>query len=101
MSRSGSTIIGGVVSGLSYKTATDFSFCCALPVIGAAVAYDLLKSSSVLTSTDLWYIAFGFLVSFLVGLVAIATVIKWISKWHLTPFGIYRIILGIGVLLLL
>tara|TARA_Y100001970_G_C14241619_1_gene865261 strand:+ start:1942 stop:2742 length:801 start_codon:yes stop_codon:yes gene_type:complete len=100
MSRSGSTIVGGVVSGLSYKTAADFSFLCAAPVIGAATAYDLLKTFSSLTSSDLTYIGIGLIVSFFVGLVAITTFIKWISKWHLLPFGIYRILLGIGVLCL-
>ena len=100
MSRSGSTIVGGVISGLSYKTAADFSFLCAAPVIGAATVYDLLKTFSSLTSSDLKYISIGLIVSFFVGLVAITTFIKWISKWHLIPFGIYRILLGIGVLLL-
>ena len=101
MSRSGITIIGGIFSGLSYKTATDFSFCCALPVISAAVIFDLLVSANSLSQTDLIYISCGFVVSFLVGLLAISTVVKWISKWHLTPFGTYRIILALGVLMLL
>ena len=100
MSRSGSTIVGGVVSGLSYKTAADFSFLCAAPVIGAATLYDLLKTFSSLTSNDFIYIGIGLIVSFFVGLIAITTFIKWISKWHLLPFGIYRIVLGFGVLAL-
>ena len=101
MSRSGSTIVGGVLAGLSYKTAADFSFCLALPVIGTAVIYDVIKSSSLLSTGDLHYIGIGILISFIVGLLAISTVIKWISSWHLAPFGIYRIILAFGVLYLL
>jgi len=101
MSRSGSTIVGGVLAGLSYKTAADFSFCCALPVIFAAVFYDLIKTSSALTATDYGYIGIGFLISFFVGLVAIKFIINWIPKIHLTPFGIYRILFGIGVFILL
>ncbi|MDC0036794.1 undecaprenyl-diphosphate phosphatase [bacterium] len=101
MSRSGSTIVGGVLAGLSYKTAADFSFCLALPVIGTAVIYDIIKSSSLLNTADIQYIGIGMLVSFVVGLLAISTVIKWISSWHLSPFGIYRIILAFGVLYLL
>lgn len=100
MSRSGSTIVGGIISKLNYKSAADFSFILSFPVIGAAVTYDLLKSSSVLNNNDLYYIGIGLIISFIVGLFAIKTVIKWISKWHLMPFGIYRIILGIGVLVL-
>ena len=100
MSRSGSTIVGGVLSKLSYKTAADFSFILSFPVIGAAVIYDLLKSSGELLAIDLYFIAIGLVVSFFIGLIAIKTVIKWISTWYLSPFGIYRIILGIGVILL-
>ena len=100
MSRSGSTIVGGIISKLNYKAAADFSFILSFPVIGAAVLYDIFKSSNALTTLDLYYIGLGFIVSFFVGLFAIKTVIKWISKWHLSPFGIYRILLGIGVLFL-
>jgi len=100
MSRSGSTIVGGVISKLNYKTAADFSFILSFPVIGAAVIYDLIQSSNTLEKADLYFIGLGFIVSFLVGLIAIKTVIKWISKWHLSPFGIYRILLGIGVLII-
>ena len=100
MSRSGSTIVGGIVSGLSYKQAADFSFLCAVPVIGAATLYDLMKSYHMLTYQDLNYIALGLVVSFFVGLFAISSFLKWIQQWHLMPFGIYRIILGLGVLAL-
>ncbi|RAP31245.1 undecaprenyl-diphosphate phosphatase [Candidatus Marinamargulisbacteria bacterium SCGC AG-343-D04] len=100
MSRSGSTIIGGVVSGLPYKKAADFSFILAVPVIGAAVVYDLLKSASELSLADVGYIGLGFSISFFVGILAINVVLKWIEKWKLTPFGIYRVGLGLLVLLM-
>ncbi len=101
MSRSATTIMGGVVSGLPYKMAADFSFLLAMPVISVAVCYDMLKMAHALTHMDIIYILIGFVVSFFVGLMAITAMIRWIPKWHLTPFGIYRILLGMGVLVLL
>ena len=60
MSRSGSTIIGGVVSGLPHKRSADFSFILAVPVIGAAVLYDLLQSATQLNAQDVSFIGLGF-----------------------------------------
>ena len=98
MSRSGATIIGGLFSNLSHRVAADFSFLLALPVISAAVAYDLLKSMHNLTSEDIAMIFVGGLVSFLVAIIAIKTFLIWLEKVKLFPFAIYRIILAFMVL---
>ena len=92
MSRSGSTIVGGLLSGLSYKTAATFSFIIAVPVMIAAVSYDLLKSFMILTIVDIQLISIGFLVSFIVAYAAIKTFLKILVKYKLLPFAIYRII---------
>ena len=100
MSRSGSTIIGGLFVNLSHRTAADFSFLLALPVISAAVLYDLLKSFNQLTPNDIVMILIGGIVSFIVALFAIKTFLIWLEKVRLFPFAIYRIILAIIVLVL-
>ena len=98
MSRSGSTIIGGLFANLSHRIAADFSFLLALPVISAAVLYDLIKSFNQLTSNDLIMILLGGVVSFIVALFAIKTFLIWLEKVRLFPFAIYRIILAMIVL---
>lgn len=99
MSRSGSTIVGGLLAKLDYETSAKFSFIISVPVMIAATGYDLLKSYHLLTQSDLSLIGVGFLVSFIVGYLAIVTFIKLLVRWKLTPFAIYRIVLA-GMLLL-
>tara|TARA_E500000178_G_scaffold318728_1_gene340410 strand:- start:193 stop:975 length:783 start_codon:yes stop_codon:yes gene_type:complete len=98
MSRSGATIIGGVFMNLTHRVSADFSFLLALPVISAAVLYDLLKSFDKLTGQDLIMILIGGVVSFIVALFAIKTFLKWLDKVRLFPFAIYRIVLALVVL---
>ncbi|MBT5954019.1 undecaprenyl-diphosphate phosphatase [bacterium] len=95
MSRSGSTIVGGVLLGLNYKVATKFSFLLSVPVMFCAVSYELLKSFGSLTVSDLGLMGIAIVVSFFSGLVSMVFLIKMIEKWKLVPFGIYRIVLGI------
>lgn len=101
MSRSGSSILGGVWAGLSYKTATDISFCMGIPVVFAAVAYDCASSLHALSHIDVLAIIAGAGFSYVVGLFAITTVLRWVSKWHLAPFGWYRLLLGTALLIIL
>jgi undecaprenyl-diphosphatase len=101
MSRSGSTIVGGLLAGLDHKTSAKFSFIIAVPVMFAAVGYDILKSLSSLTIIDLYLISIGFVVSFFVALLAIVSFIKILSRFKLTPFAIYRILVSILLLLVL
>lgn len=94
MSRSGSTIMGGMIFGLDRKVAAEFSFIVAVPVMTAAVAHDLLKSISFLHQEQITLFASGFLVSFVAGLGAIRLFLRLLSSVTLVPFAIYRIIVG-------
>lgn len=99
MSRSGSTIIGGMVCGLERRVAAEFSFVVAVPVMLAAVSYDLLKNASQLSQSDLPLFAVGFVVSFFTAILAIRFFVSLLGRWTLRPFGYYRIALGVLVLL--
>lgn len=101
MSRSASTMLGGLLSGVHRTVAAEFSFLVAVPVMCAAVLFDLLKSISYLTVADIPLFGLGFVVSFIVAIIAIKGFIGLLSKFTLRPFGVYRIILGIAVLALL
>ncbi|MBL6665189.1 MAG: undecaprenyl-diphosphate phosphatase [Rickettsiales bacterium] len=98
-SRSGATIIGGLIAGLSRKTATEFSFFLAIPTIAAASFYDLLKNINTLTFDNITLIIVGLLSSFFSALVVIKWFINFVSKNSFLPFAIYRIIIGIIILL--
>lgn len=100
MSRSASTIIGGLVCGLDRKLAAEFSFLVAVPVMFAAVGYDLLKSYATLSIDHLPIFAVGFVVAFLSGVIAVKAFIKLLSRFTLLPFAYYRIAIGVLVLLL-
>lgn len=95
VSRSAATLIGGMLFGLNRKTAAEFSFILAVPVIFAASAYDLLKSWHFLSAADIFPFTLGLVTSFLVAIVAIKTFIKFLQTKTLEPFGYYRIIVGI------
>ncbi len=101
MSRSASTIIGGMVVGLQRTVAAEFSFLVAVPVMTAATCYDLLKSLSFLSFDDARAFIIGFIVSFVVALVAIRFFIRLLGTWTLCPFAYYRIVLGVVVLAVL
>ena len=97
MSRSASTIIGGMLLGLRRDIAAEFSFLVAVPVMAAAVSYDFLKSYQDLTGDHFMLLGIGFVVSFVTAVVAIKFFIRLLNTWTLAPFGIYRIILGVIV----
>ena len=98
VSRSGATIIGGMLSGLSKQTAAEFSFFLAVPTLTAAALYDLYKGWSSLSIDDLGLIAIGFVSSFVFAMLVISLFIKMIVRFCFTPFAIYRIILGAIIL---
>jgi undecaprenyl-diphosphatase len=98
-SRSGATILGGYVLGLSRRAATEFSFFLAIPVMFAATLYDLLKSAGSLTAADAPSFAVGFVVSFVSALVVVKGFLRYVSRHSFTAFAWYRI--GFGALLLL
>ncbi|MFK7695972.1 undecaprenyl-diphosphate phosphatase [Paenibacillus sp. HJGM_3] len=98
-SRSGSTIAGGMLAGASRAAAADFTFLIAIPVMCAASGYELLKNYDQFTSSDIGFFAIGFIVSFIVALLAVVTFIKLVGKLKLTYFAYYRFVLAAIVLL--
>ncbi|SFA52801.1 Undecaprenyl-diphosphatase [Parageobacillus thermantarcticus] len=87
-SRAGSTISGGLLVKTSYKTASDFSFLIALPVMVGATSLDLLKSWNYLSVSDIPIFAVGFITSFVVAMIAVVTFLKWLKKNRINPFCI-------------
>jgi len=98
-SRSGATIIGGMLLGLSRKAATDFSFYLAIPTLIGAGAYSLFKERALLSAADLPMFGVGLLFSFLSAWVCVRWLLRYISSHSFTPFAWYRIAFGIVVLL--
>ncbi len=93
-SRAAATIVGGMCLGLDRKGAAEFSFLIAVPVILAASGYELFKMGSLLTLQDGAQLALGFVVSFLVALMAVKTFVFLLGRWSLVPFAWYRIIVA-------
>ena len=94
-SRSGATIMGGYVLGLSRTAATEFSFFLAIPVMLAATTYDLAKSWSVLMPGDIPMFAVGFIVSFVSAVVVVKAFLAYVSGHSFAVFAWYRIIFGL------
>ena len=93
-SRSGSTISGGLLVGMSHKTASEFTFILAIPMMLAATVKDLYESWSYLSINDLPLFITGFVTAFIVALLAIKYFLRLISKIRLTPFALYRFVLA-------
>ncbi|MBH0201396.1 MAG: undecaprenyl-diphosphate phosphatase [Nitrospira sp.] len=99
MSRSGSTIIGGLLAGLDRKVATEYSFFLALPTIIAATVYETWKARGAFTDQDYMALGLGMLISFLVAWAVITAFLTYVQRHTLRVFAYYRIILGILVML--
>lgn len=98
-SRSGATIIGGMMLGLSRKAATDFSFFLAIPTLIGAGAYDLYKNRALMTADYMPVLAVGLLLSFISAYFCVRWLLRYISSHTFTIFAWYRIAFGIIVLL--
>lgn len=97
-SRSGATIIGGLLFGLSRKAAAEFSFFLAIPIMFAATFYDVYRSRELLQMEDLSMFAVGFIASFVSAWLAIRGLIRYISHHDFTVFAWYRIVFGVVIL---
>lgn len=95
ISRSAATIFGGLALGLKRKTVVEFSFLLAVPTMLAATGLDLAKSAGSFSGGDLGFLALGFIVSFLVAMLAIKFLLYFIKHNDFIPFGIYRIVLAL------
>ncbi len=97
-SRSGATIIGGMLLGLSRKAATDFSFYLAIPTLIGAGAYSLYKERALLSLADLPLFGVGLVVSFLSAWLCVRWLLRFIATHSFTGFAYYRIAFGVVVL---
>jgi undecaprenyl-diphosphatase len=102
-SRSGATIVGGMIAGIQRKTATEFSFFLAMPTMLGAAVYDLYRNLDVLSAHDLSGIAVGFVAAFLSALVVVRAVLKFVANHTYRVFAWYRLLLGaiVGLTLLI
>lgn len=99
-SRSGSTISGGVLLGMSHRAAADFTFIMAVPIMAGASFLSLLKNWQYFSIEALPFFAAGFISAFIFALVSIRFFLKLINKIKLMPFAIYRIVLAAAIYLL-
>jgi undecaprenyl-diphosphatase len=99
ISRSGATIVGGLLTGMDRRTATEYSFFLALPTMIIATLYKMYKSLALMTQADLLALALGLLTSFLVAWIVIAAFLAFVKQHTLRSFAYYRIVLGALVLL--
>lgn len=98
-SRSGATIIGGLLTGLSRQAATEFSFFLAIPTMFVATTYDVFKHRALLSMSDLDIFAVGFVSAFVFGMLAVRGLLAYIQRHDFTVFVWYRIVFGIFILL--
>jgi len=98
VSRSGATIIGGMVLGLSRQAATEFSFFLAIPTLVGAGAYSLWKERALLSLADLPLFAVGLAMSFLSAYACVRWLLRYVASHSLVPFAWYRIVFGVLVL---
>ena len=97
-SRSGATIIGGMLLGLSRKAATDFSFFLAIPTLIGAGVYSLYKERALLSVADVPLFAVGLVFSFISAWLCVRWLLKFISTHSFVGFAYYRIVFGVLVL---
>ncbi len=97
-SRSGATIIGGMLLGLSRKAATDFSFFLAIPTLIGAGVYSLYKERALLSAADIPLFALGLVVSFISAWLCIKWLLRYIATHSFVGFAYYRIVFGLVVL---
>lgn len=99
-SRSGATIMGALLCGMERKAAAEFSFFLAVPTMFAASVYELYKSGGAMDSSGLELIAVGFVVSFIVALLVVRWLVRFVQTHGFGVFAWYRIVLGIAILAL-
>lgn len=101
-SRSMTTIVGGQLAGLDGKTAADFTFLLSVPVLGGATLVHVVKDREALLGPSIGPLnmAIGLFTAFVVAMLAIRLFLKYLNRFGLTPFAVYRIVLGVVVLVL-
>lgn len=99
VSRSGATIMGGLLLGLSRTTATEFSFFLAIPTMFAATVYDVYKNWHLLHAADIPMFGVGFIAAFISAFFAVKALLYYVANHTFTPFAWYRIVLGTIIML--
>ena len=100
-SRAGATIIGGLLAHLDRKTSTEFSFLLAIPVMAAVTGYDLLKHYQDFADANWGAFVIGFVTAFVVAYLTIKLFLAFIQRFTFVAFGIYRIIFGVILLMVI
>ncbi len=95
VSRSASTIIGGILMGLGRKASAEFSFLLAVPTMLVATSYDLFRSHSEFQAQEWQVLLVGFSTAFLFALISVKALLAFLSRHSFVPFGIYRILVGL------
>ncbi len=98
-SRSGATLLGGITLGLSRRTASEYTFFLAVPVMLGASLLKIVKFGFAFTALEFFYLVVGMVVAFFVSIFAIKFLLRFIRRNDFKAFGIYRIVLGILVLI--
>lgn len=101
VSRSGASIIGGMLSGLNRQVATQFSFYLAIPTLGGATVYELLTSLDELKGDDLVFLLVGAFISGIVAWLSIRWLLRYVAGHDFVLFGYYRILVGAIIILLI
>lgn len=96
VSRSGSTIVGGMLMGADKRTAAEFSFYLSMPTMSAAFAYDLWKNRDALNGAAMGEIAIGFIAAFVAAVIVVRWVLGYISRHGFALFGWWRIVVGLA-----
>lgn len=102
VSRSGSTIVTGLLTGLNRPTATAFSFYLSIPILAAACGYKFIKNYDMLGQLPGggWSLLVGLLAAFVTGLFAVSWLLRYISRHNFRPFAVYRVAFGLLILIL-
>jgi len=100
-SRSGSTIVGALLLGVSKRAAAEFSFFLSIPMMFGVFGYDLIKSRDVLDFTAMWEIALGLIAAFITALLVVRWVLNYVSSHGYALFGWWRIIVGTAAIVAL
>lgn len=100
VSRSGSTIVGGLLNGLSKKVSVEFSFILAIPTTLSATIFDLYNNIGSFSYDSCGILIFGFLATFVISLMAIKFLLNYLSSHSFDAFGYYRIVLGLVIIML-
>jgi undecaprenyl-diphosphatase len=100
VSRAGATIMGGILAGMTRKSATEFSFFLAIPTMFAATLFDLAKNYFLLSFHNTGILAIGFVAAFFSAMLAVRWLIGFISSHDFKSFAYYRIVVGLAILLI-